>query len=220
MLGCHVTEYIKYPRLNDEIYSNNNLKELFRSNKNPAIVLRVPNTSDKATSQTTNTKDNTLLYNAVEKEFLKAGFSVRDRGLFNEIISRQATTDYSKIKDLTETDIIIEVVNIETTVLYTTNQTIRKSRNGEDKEIIKPTSYIGYGASVEFKIVIIKNNEVAGTYKYNYNPCPEEGCILSDFSRKDKRSKDFELIETVSANSLEEFMKKCAQDLIKTFRQN
>ena len=217
--ACGVTKIVKYPKQDDEIIINANLKKLFKENAAPAIVLRVPNNSDKVTSQSTNSKDITILYNSIEKEFLKSGFVVRDRGLFNELVSKSNSTDYSKIKELTETDLILEVVNIESAVLYTTNKVTERNKSGREKTIIMPTSYLGYGASIEFKVVIVKKNEIAGNYKFNYNPCTEDGCLISTYRRKGK-SKEFELIETITTNSLETFIRKCAQDLVRSFRDN
>lgn len=116
------TKIIKFPKQPDEVFANKNLNEFFISNKTPNIVLRVPNNNDKATSNTSNNKDNNVLYNSIEKELLKQGFSVRDRGLFNELLSKSQTNDYSKIKELTNTDVILEVVNIDPAVVYTTNK--------------------------------------------------------------------------------------------------
>lgn len=84
--------------------------------------MRVPNNNDKATSNTSTSKNNDVFYNTIEKELLKENFSVRDRGLFNELLSKSQTSDYSKIKELTNTDIILEVVNLDPSVLYTTNK--------------------------------------------------------------------------------------------------
>ena len=179
--------------------------------------MRVPNNNDKATSNTSLNKDNNVLYNAIEKELLKNGFSVRDRGLFNELLSKSQTSDYSKIKELTNTDIILEVVNIDPAVVYTTNKVtiLGKKRNTEQ---IGNIDYKKYGASVEYRIIMVKNNEIAGTYKYNYQPCAD-GCELGTFSFTGKRNnKQLELKETISVNTLEEFIRRCTQDLIKSFR--
>src|ERR1700733_1662195 len=102
------TKIIRFSSIPDETYANPNLKDFFKSNSNPNIVLRVPNTNDKATSNTSISKNNDVLYNAIEKELLKENFSARDRGLFNELLSKSQTSDYSKIKELTNTDIILE----------------------------------------------------------------------------------------------------------------
>jgi hypothetical protein len=210
---------IKFPKKADEVFANNNLKEFFKKNKSPNIVLRVPNSNDKATSNTSVSKDNNVLYNAIEKELLRQGFSVRDRGLFNEIINKSGSTDYSKIKDLTNTDLILEVVNIDPAVVYSTNKITLVSKKRQN-EALSNIDYKRYGASVEYRLIMVNNNEIAGTYKYNYQPCAE-GCALGTFSLTGRRSNpQVVLKETVSVNTLEEFIKLCTQDLIKSFRTN
>jgi hypothetical protein len=217
LVSCTPTSrVIKYTTIGNEIYANANLKQFLKDNKSPSIVLRVANTSDKATSQTTTTKD--LLNNAIEKELLKEGFSVRDRGLFNEIINKAQTSDYSRIKDLTNTDLILEVVNIDPGVIYSTNK-VTLITNGKEKEVIQNIDYRRYGASVEFKLILVRNNEIAGSYKYNYKPCPN-GCELTSFQFTNKRSNEVALKESVQINLLEEFMQSSTKDLINSFRQN
>ena len=202
------SKFIKFPKQPDDVYANNNLKEFFKTNNTPNIVLRVPNNNDKATSNTSTGKDNNILYNAIEKELLKQGFSVRDRGLFNELLSKAQSSDYSKIKELTNTDIILEVVNIDPAVIYTTNKVTLVGKKKETQEI-GTVDYKKYGASVEFRLIMVKNNEIAGTYKYNYQPCAS-GCEIQTFKFTGKRlSQQVELKETVSVNTLEEFIKSC-----------
>jgi hypothetical protein len=210
------TKIIKFPKQPDEVFANNNLKDFFKTNKTPNIVLRVPNNNDKATSNTSTSKDNNVLYNSIEKELLKQGFSVRDRGLFNELLSKSQSSDYSKIMELTNTDVILEVVNIDPAVVYTTNKVTLIGKKKETQQISN-IDYKKYGASVEFKLIMVKNNEIAGTYKYNYQPCPT-GCEIGTFNFSGKKAnQQVELKETVSINTLEPFIKLCMQDLIKSF---
>ncbi len=209
---------IKFPTVPDETYANPNLRDFFKSNRNPNIVLRVPNNNDKATSNTSTSKNNDVLYNTIEKELLRENFSVRDRGLFNELLSKSQTSDYSKIKELTNTDIILEVVNIDPSVLYTTNKvTVVASK--KETEQIGNVDYKEKGASVEYKVILVKNNEIAGTYKFNYKPCPD-GCELTTFKFTGRNNnKKIELKETVEINTMEEFMKLTTKKLIASFRQ-
>ncbi|OQY95139.1 MAG: hypothetical protein B6D37_06445 [Sphingobacteriales bacterium UTBCD1] len=217
--NCSPSEkIIRFPKLPDEVFVNNNLKEFFKSNKSPNIVLRVPNNNDKATSNTSISADNNILYNAIEKELLKEGFSVRDRGLFNELLSKSQTSDYSNIKELTNTDIILEVVNINPAVVYTTNKVTVISKK-KTTEQIGNLNYKKYGASVEFRVIMVRNNEIAGTYKYNYQPCPD-GCEVGTFKFTGKRGlKNIELKETVAINTMEKFITFSTQDLIKSIRE-
>lgn len=212
------TKIIKFSAVPDETYANPNLKELFKSNRNPNIVLRVPNNNDKATSNTSVSKNTDVLYNTIEKELLKENFSVRDRGLFNELLSKSATSDYSKIKELTNTDIILEVVSIDPSVLYTTNK-VTTITSKKESEKIGNIDYKEKGASVEYKVILVRNNEIAGSYKFNYKPCPD-GCQLTTFKFTGKKSSLRPVLkETVEINTLEEFLKITTRKLIASFRQ-
>lgn len=217
--GCSSErKIVKFPTVPDETFANSNLKSFFKSNANPNIVLRVPNTNDKATSNTSTSKYNDVLYNTIEKELLKENFSVRDRGLFNELLSKSQTSDYSKIKELTNTDIILEVVNIDPSVLYTTNK-VTTITSKKESEKAGTVTYKETGASVEYKVILVKNNEIAGTYKFNYKPCPD-GCELTTFKFTGKKNnKKIQIKETVEINTMEEFMKITTRKLISSFRQ-
>lgn len=208
---------VKFPTKPDETYANPGLKDFFKTNSNPNIVLRVPNTNDKATSNTSTNKNSDILYNAIEKVLLKENFSVRDRGLFNELLSKSQTNDYSKIKELTNTDIILEVVNIDPSVLYTTNKvTVIKGKSESEK--IGDVDYKEKGASVEFKVIMVRTNEIAGTYKFNYKPCPD-GCEVGSFRFYGKRkNRQIELRESVEINTMEEFLSLTTRKLISSFR--
>ena len=210
---------VKFPSVPDETFANSNLKEFFKSNRTPNIVLRVPNNNDKATSNTSTSRNNDVLFNTIEKELLKKGFSVRDRGLFNELLSKTQTTDYSTIKELTNTDIILEVVSINPSVLYSTNKVTVINKNSETVKV-GAIPYKDMGASVEYKVILVKNNEIAGTYKFNYQPCPT-GCELTAFRYTGKKkNRKLEVKETVEINTLEEFMKLTTNHLILSFRQS
>jgi hypothetical protein len=214
------SKVVKYPTRPDDTFANTNLKLFFKSTPAPSIVLKVPNSADKATSNSVNKDDNALLYNAIEKELLKEGFSVRDRGLFNELIQKTNSDDYSKIRDLTNTDLILEVVNIDLNVKYTTNK-ITETSHGKEHEVVQATEYKSPGVSIQFKVILVKTNEIAGTYNFNYKPCPE-GCPLPSFKTVAKRSTEVELKESISSKSdeLEDFMKRCTRDLIKSFKNS
>jgi hypothetical protein len=217
--GCSSgKKIIKFATVPDETYANPNLKQFFKENRNPNIVLRVPNNNDKATSNTSTNRNNDVLYNTIEKEFLKENFSVRDRGLFNELLSKSATSDYSKIKELTNTDIILEVVSINPSVLYTTNK-VTTVTSKKEIEKIGSIDYKDKGASVEYKVILVKNNEIAGTYKYNFKPCLG-GCELTTFKFTGKNNSLKPVLrETVEINTLEEFLKMTTKRLISSFRQ-
>ncbi len=102
---------------------------------------------------------------------------------------------------------------------YVTNKTYTVGKNGKINEIVSTREYKKYGASAEFKIIMVKNNEMAGTYTFNYAPCLE-GCEISAFTNKPIPIRQKIMnpgivpYEGVEKNVMEDFIRRCAQDLI------
>jgi hypothetical protein len=223
-------DMVKFSSKPKDVYTNSNLKTFLRANPEANIVLRIPNSSEDVTTKnsadkviaTNQNQTMDIYYNAIEKEFLKGGFSVRDRGLFNEVLKKmerdaKENINYSQIKDLTNTDLIVEVIKINPAVPYVTNKTYKEIKKGKVAEYTSYREYKKYGASAEFKIIMVKNNEMAGTYTFNYAPCTD-GCPASTFAKpitlKTKLKPTAEAYEGMEVNAMEEFMRQCARDLI------
>jgi hypothetical protein len=233
LLSCGTANYmVRYSPQPPDTYTNNNLKSFLKTNNKVNIVLRVPNVTEEVTTKNSGNsiaktsvyeRANDIYYNAIEKELLKAGFSVRDRGLFNEVLKKmqrdnKQNIDYSQIKDLTETDIILEVIKIDPAVPYVTNKLSVQDKKGNWKEQSFYGEYKRYGASAEFKVILLKNNEMAGTYKFNYAPCTS-GCDLSAFNAKVKLNiKGPQAYEGVEVDKMEEFIKGSTRDLISAIK--
>jgi hypothetical protein len=176
LISCGLKKaYVQYEAQNDEIIATPNIKKYMKDNPNPSIVLRVP----KPTLSAEQEDNNIYLYNAIEKELLLAGFNVKDRGLFSEVMTKSTGMDYAKINELTGTDLILELVKVETKSPFTTNKVYLE--NGEI-DVIKNFDVTNYGTQIEFKLVMVKNNEYGGSYSFVYSPCMEKGqdcnCIV------------------------------------------
>lgn len=149
----------------DEIFTTEELKSFLTKHQDSiSIVLKVPNT-EKSTLQS---DPNSKVYNLIEKELLKAGFNVRDRGLFTEVLKSRDDVSYEKLHSLTQTDLILELVYIDDKVTYATNTIHTK----QGKSIISKYELRQYGASFEFKLILVEKNQFAGSYTFKYNPCP------------------------------------------------
>lgn len=212
--NCSSTKFVKFSEQGNEIYPSVNLKAFLKENRNPKIVLRIP----KSKVDITESENNNYLYDAIEKEFLKQGFTVRDRQLFNQVIANNDNnTDYAKVKVKTDTDLIIELSKLDTKALYQTNKYI----TDKGKAGLLDYNYKRYGAAVEFKIIIISNNEFAGTYTFNYAPCNEKyPCQINDSFNKrwkavQKGKKGYEGIEK---NAMEEFIREATRQLVESMR--
>lgn len=214
-VNCSTTKFVKFSEQGNEIYPSANLKTFLRENKSPKIVLRV----QKIRTEPADNEGNNFLYDAIEKELLIQGFTVRDRQLFNQVISNsESNSDYIRLKSKTDTDLIIEISKMDSKVLYHTNRYI----TDKGKDGVLNYNYKRYGAVVEFKIVIIGNNEFAGTYTYNYSPCNEKyPCQIDDsFERKWKAvQKGKRGYEELDKNALEEFVREATKAMVASMRQ-
>lgn len=158
--------YVLFKSKPNEIIATPMIKDYIKKHPNPAIVLKAPNSENKSTQS----DPNSYIYNAIEKELLLGGFDVKDRGLFNEVVSKSKEINYDDLKNLTGTDLILELVHVSTNVEYGTNQYFRK--DGTEK-IRKDYTFKKYGAVIEFKLTLIEKNQYAGSYSFNYTPCEE-----------------------------------------------
>ena len=149
-----------------------------------------------------------------------SGFIVRDRQLFNQIVENEDNNiDYKQLKDKSDTELIIELIKIDPSILYETNKYYDNKNN---EKVDKYKKRRRYGASIEFKIVMISTNEFAGVYKFNYTPCVE-GCVIST-SYKDQiyernKKKGEKGYEGVEKNILEDFVKNATKQLVDEMRK-
>jgi hypothetical protein len=215
--SCSSTKILKFAKTQDNIVTTPSLKEFLDKNKNPKVVLRVSDASYTVTEG----ENIDYLYNAIENQLLASGFKVRDRQLFNQIIGNDDNTiDYEKLKAKSDTDLIIELTKLDPQILYETNKYY--TNEGEEK-VEKYTKRQRYGASIEFKIVLIESNEFAGIYKFNYTPCVE-GCVISKslketMKEQKKKKKDGpEGYEGMELNELESFIKEATKQLVAEMR--
>lgn len=151
----------------DDIFVKPALRRITRAQKTLAVVLRVPVSGEKVTQE--QRQQNTILYNTIDKELARAGYIVRDRALFAKVLD-QASLDYSKIGQLTQTDLILELVSFTRETLPQSNY---KNENGEAK--VSPVPVRFYGHSIEFKVVGVKDNDLIASFTFHSAPCAS-GC--------------------------------------------
>lgn len=159
--------YVLYEKKPNDIITTNELKEYIAENPNPTIVVRAPNSSNSMTE----IDQNGQLYNIIEKELLKGGFNIKDRALFNQVIENNASLSYQDIYEITKTDLILELTNLDNGVRYNTNVIYDVNHQ---KVIYENYNIIRRGASIEFKIIYLRENQMLASYTFNYSPCTEE----------------------------------------------
>ncbi len=218
LIGCSSTKILKFSKTADEIVTTKTLKDFLSNNKNPKVVLRVNDASYTVTED----ENIDYLYNAIENQLLSSGFIVRDRQLFNQIIGNNDNNiDYQKLKNKSDTDLIIELTKLDPKIEYETNKYYDKNNNEKVDNYGKRKRY---GASVEYKIVMINSNEFAGIYKFNYTPCVD-GCVISksfkDLKKETKlfKKKGVKPYEGVEKDILEDFIRNATKQLVTEMRK-
>ncbi|RIV25421.1 hypothetical protein DYU11_08980 [Fibrisoma montanum] len=236
LTNCTKKVLVRYKQLPTEMHSSESLTQMMLVNRSPKIVLRVPETrkgvtNDQSTdsqnkkrprelNKAANKQDDNLLYNAIEKQLFREGFSVRDRGLFNEVLDKAASVDYTKVNGLTNTDLILEWINIDREVHYNTNRCYEATRKGKEREIQLPNNFRRLGASVEFKLIYVKTNEVVGTYKLHYTPCTDGCAYIYKGGRLHPSVPRTKIgpYEAVEQDELELFMTDATKQLVRAMR--
>ncbi|MBF8151618.1 hypothetical protein ITJ86_17095 [Winogradskyella sp. F6397] len=218
-VGCgapaSVSRTVKFSPKNDEITTTPSLKEYLETNPNPKIVLRT--SSRLNTDNVTEKEKNSYLYNAIESELLKSGFVVRDRQLFDKIVTNSDNNNnYENLKEKSDTDLIIELTNLDRSIEYQTNKYYDTKGREKTSSVLAQKSY--YGATIEFKVIMINTNEFAGIYKFNYVPCID-GCAYGPTKRMTRRELDeIQSYEAVEENRLIKFVKNATNQLVAEMR--
>lgn len=224
----YITGTIKLNQKENDIFTKPSLSKILSTKENLSIVLRVPAPPKNVTQEEKNNvfyirlkeqqERNNSIYNTIEKEFSKANFIVRDRALFNKVLDNEAS-DYSKINELTDTDLILELVRYKN-VTYNTNTYI--DEEGSEQTISNNFSLTGTMA--EFKIIDVKKNDLVGVYTFNYTPCvkgckyrfsPPSSKLYPLSTAGDSHIKSYEF---VTQDVLENFFKESSLHLIKELR--
>ena len=198
---------VKLVETKDDIFTKPSLTKILQTTSNLSIVLRVPGQITKVLEE--NKFASNSIYNTVEKEIARAGFTVRDRGLFQQVLEN-TSVDYSKIKELTGTDLILELVGYEK-VKYP----ISKYRDNAGNEKTNKSPFAITGAKAEFKLISVNENDFVGSYVFYSTPCTN-GCTYR-FNQFGEATGVTDFFSTTMA--VEDFFRDCSLRLIKELRQ-
>lgn len=216
-LTSYTTGTIQLSPKEHDIFTKKSLSNYIKSTPNPTIVLRVPNLVDRVLDESKYSKSQ--IYYTIEKEFAKADFIVRDRALYQKILDQNISTDYSKIKELTNTDLIIELVGYDI-VNFNTNTYYDKKNNLKTSD----ANFTLKGSKIEFKLIRVKDNDLVGSYTFYFTPCTSGCTYMFDnygrlYSINIKGKAISQPYEFVSNDQLEEFIKVSTQYLIEELKK-
>ena len=133
------------------------------------------------------------------------------------MLDQNLSTDYSKIKELTDTDLILELVASDDEKYYTNTYV-----NNRGKQKMTDGSMTITGQKVEFKLIKVKENDLMGSYTFHFTPCTN-GCVYNierngGLYNANTSSRIVKPYEFVSSDRLEEFFRNCAKLLIRELR--
>lgn len=229
LTGCSVQKYqtkqtsIWFTPKKSEIIRSENLKKFLSTNKKKSVVFRSKINNSEIIKENNNDDKYETIIRTLEKVFVDNGYEVRDRSIFNQIIKTNdgKLNNYKKIKELTNTDLIIEIVDYRDQVVFSTNQYY-----GADR--VKKTFSNGhmakqYGSSIEFKVIWLESNEFGGSAKFYYTPCTN-GCLYSMpkvYSANSVKRNPAPVEMTQLSNAvLKDFYSASAQNLVYVLKGN
>lgn len=212
------TRMVRYDDRKNEFYTNPALRAFMKTHDSPKVVLRTNELVLRAASSNASDRSSSYLFNVMESELIKQGFTVKDRNIFNDIISKTYSSDLYK-KELSDADLIVEVVNIDDKLVYSTRKLTSISRSNS-KEKVQPLLYKSLGAYVEYRIVMIHNNELSGIYKFYYQPCAH-GCAPEDFKFTGKgQSREVKLPKNLPTETIQNFIATSIRELLVSLRES
>ena len=219
IINRKVSVVIRVPQISSSILESENkiVKHSSESNLNSSIkdnnTRNEINVGVSSSSQSTEKNISNQVYNSVENQFVKSGYLVRDRSIFNNLLQGNTNlTRYSEISNLTNTDLIIEVLEYSDNFKYYSNQLL-KSNSNKTKSILKTDELIiGNGMFIEYRVIIIKSNQIAGRFKFFKKPC-EDGCTYVKGSSKKKPK-----IYYYESSEFSNFIDNSAQELIRLLK--
>jgi hypothetical protein len=219
LFSCSSTKIgmVSFTPAEDDIIVRPIMKSFIAKNPSPKIVLRT--NLEKGVKILTE-EDANPIYNAIEKELARADFQVRDRKIFANILeSNPSIKQYSDLKDLTDTDVILEITKKISTVGYKTNvyTNARKKEKIWKHGVVETT-----GILFECKFILVGTNEVAAIFAFNYVDC-ENGCKYSmskdgKASKIEQKANKKTKIQTYKKDDLEVFMRLNASKMIENFK--
>jgi hypothetical protein len=145
------------------------LVDFMREIRSPTIVLRVPAPQTLVT-QTQGQQGNADLsqaYLAIEKELVRSGFTVRDRGLLQEILRSNQNLDYRGIQQKIDAQLILEIVQIAPRD-YDTDTYVEVKSHREGR--LRKGTFAISGWHFESRVIIVNTGEIGGIYTLDVVP--------------------------------------------------
>ena len=167
--GCRTLVAARPQIPGPEPVSQPTLQAFMRSVGNPTIVLRVPSPQSQVTEAQKSQGDAAMnqAYNLIEREIVKAGFTVRDRGLLEAVLRSNQDLDYRLIQQKVNAQLILEIVSISERS-YNSDQYSRVKDQAIGR--LESGAFPLSGWQFECKVVLVDSGEIGGIYTIHIAP--------------------------------------------------
>jgi hypothetical protein len=164
-IGCPMTPTNIVIQAEDDVSMKASWNAYMASRPNAKIVLRVPGYTKEITQAEMSQYES--FYNFVEKRLLQAQFTVRDRSLLNEVLTRAGSNlSYMEIRNKVDTDIMLEFVSYKVGPISAMQTT--------EGAGTPPTPTTIPGAVLEGRVIMVETGEVVGMFTLKeIHPYPE-----------------------------------------------
>ena len=166
--NCNIVrcqKFIKFDQIPPSAVIKKAPSTIYQSKKEINVILRNSSydfTKDDQEEGIT-TYNKRLLFNTIEKEFIRYGLNVKDAALYE--LDKSSTNN--------NVDLLVDLAAREP-VRYRTNYVVNKN---EDKKSNDVEDLVLIGCRYDFRITDPRNNEVLGYYTFNFVPCTQ-GCQI------------------------------------------
>ena len=145
------------------------LQDFMRSEERPSIVLRVPSPQLRVTESQgpQGEVEWNQGYNLIERELVRAGFTVRDRALLEAVLRSNQDLDYSVIQQKIDAQLILEITGIFVTSYN--NDQYRRVAEPNGIGILNGVFYLE-GWQFECRAILVESGEVGGIYTIHVAP--------------------------------------------------
>lgn len=174
--------YIKvFDSSSDAHFTNQQLVNMMNQSPGYTPSVLVRNLTDNAQSSIASNTNTHQLCSMLEMGLAKNNFDVRDRALFESVLTNGI--DYSQLYEKTHVDLLLEITGYDLNVPYVVDKyyvgdksyffPARKTIINGKKRSFVPV-YRLRGMSVSIKVIILQENLIGGSYTFNYIPCAAE----------------------------------------------
>jgi hypothetical protein len=153
----------------NEIIMTDDLNRLLQENPKPKLVIRVPNPP----SNVTEAEQFNYFVNIVEKVFIGNGYTVRDRGLLENLL-RSGSADFETIGEKIDTDIIIDILTLRFDIPNKIHEFFNLTTSQEEQFLYEENYVDCPLAALECRVTIVEKGQLGGAFTFYTSRCDLE----------------------------------------------